>query len=201
MPPLPLWLTRVRMDSMAPRLRDGQLVWTIRARPRQRIRRGAVVAVDSHELRRRIVKRIVGLPGEHVRFEGSDVWVDGRLLAEPYAIKGSHWATFDVPEGHYLLLGDNRPVSNDSRAWRRPYVARGEVVGVLIQRRSRRGSPAFSRTASAGPSLRPLVTATALSSSVEETDAGTLRARFEFPPLTSCSRSGTSCGPPVSTPP
>jgi signal peptidase I len=137
---LPLWLTRVQLDSMAPCLRDGQLVWTIRSRPTHRLRRGAVVAVDSRELGRRIVKRIVGLPGEHLRLEGSELWVDGRPLVEPYAIPSSFRGTFDVPEEHYLLLGDNRVASNDSRAWRHPYVARTEIVGVLLRRRHRPAS-------------------------------------------------------------
>jgi signal peptidase I len=140
---LPLWLTRVQMDSMAPCLRDGQLVWTIRSGSRHRLRRGAVVAADSHELGRRIVKRIVGLPGEHLRFEDSDLWIDGNLLKEPYAIHASSRGDFYVPEGHYLLLGDNRVASNDSRAWRRPYVARSEIVGVLLQGR-RQDSPGSS---------------------------------------------------------
>ena len=131
---LPLWLTRVQHDSMAPCLRDGQLVWTIRSRPRHRLRRGAVVAVDSRELGRRIVKRIIGLPGEHLRLEGGELWVDGRRIAEPYATPTHFPGTFDVPEEHYLLLGDNRLASNDSRAWGRPYVARTEIVGVVLQR-------------------------------------------------------------------
>lgn len=131
---LPLWLTRVRLDSMAPCLRDGQLVWTVRHRSERGLRRGAVVAVDSGELGFRIVKRIVGLPGEHLRLEGSELWVDGRPLAEPYAIHSSFRGTFEVPEDHYLLLGDNRVASNDARAWRHPYVARTEIVGVLLPR-------------------------------------------------------------------
>ncbi|HQZ37143.1 MAG TPA: signal peptidase I [Ilumatobacteraceae bacterium] len=144
---LALWLTRVQSESMTPCLRDGQLVWTIRCRSDRSLRRGAVVAVDSRELGFRIVKRIVGLPGEHLRFEGSELWVDGRPVAEPYAIHSSFRGTFDVPEGHYLLLGDNRVASNDARAWRRPYVARTEIVGVLLQRNrdrspDRRGDPA-----------------------------------------------------------
>ena len=131
---LPLWLTRVQSDSMTPCLRNGQLVWTVRCRSDRGLRRGAVVVVDSRELGCRIVKRIVGLPGEHLRLEGSELRVDGRPLAEPYAIHSSSRGTFDVPEGHYLLLGDNRVASNDARAWRHPYVARAEIVGVLLQR-------------------------------------------------------------------
>lgn len=134
MPHVPLWLTRVESDSMAPCLRDGQLVWTIRPRSNHCPRRGAVVVVDSGEIGRRIVKRIVGLPGEHLRLEGSRVWIDGQFLAEPYASASTYRGNFDVPQEHYLLLGDNRDASSDSRSWCRPYVERTEIVGILLPR-------------------------------------------------------------------
>lgn len=131
---LPLWLTQVRSNSMVPCLRDGRLVWTVSLPPKRRLRRSAVVAVDSRELGHRIVKRVVGLPGEHLQLEEGRVYVDGRLLAEPYATPGTDSGTFDVPEGHYFLLGDDRRASSDSRRWRHPYVARIEIIGVLITR-------------------------------------------------------------------
>ena len=130
---LPAWLTRVQSDSMAPALRDGQLVLTIPPRRKHRFRRGAVVAVDSREVGRRIVKRIIGLPGDHLRLEGNHVWVNGHLLDEPYASAATYRGTFDVPAGHYVLLGDNRDASSDSRSWRHPYVSRLEIAGVLIR--------------------------------------------------------------------
>jgi signal peptidase I len=118
---------------MAPSLRDGQLVWTIPPRRKNLPVRGTVVAVDSRELGRRIIKRIVGLPGEHLRIDGRAVFVDGHLLAEPYVtISSAYRGTFHVPDGHYLLLGDNRDASSDSRSWRQPYVARTEIVGRLL---------------------------------------------------------------------
>lgn len=130
-PTLPLWLTRVRSHSMAPGLRDGQLVWTVRPR---RLRRGAVVAVDSRQVGRRIVKRIVGLPGEHVRLDGRRVLVDGHELPEPYATASTYRGEFHVPAGHYLVLGDNRDTSADARSWPDPYVPREEIVGLLLGR-------------------------------------------------------------------
>lgn len=130
---LPVWLTRVQSNSMAPLLRDGQLVWTIRLRRKYLPVRGTVVAVDSRELGRRIIKRIVGLPGEHLRIDCHRVFVNGHLLAEPYAtISSAYRGTFHVPDDHYFLLGDNRDNSSDSRCWRLPYVARTEIVGRLL---------------------------------------------------------------------
>lgn len=129
---LPFWFTRVRSHSMAPALRDGQLVLTVR--PRGAIRRGAVVAVDSKAAGRRIVKRVIGLPGERVRIDDGLVWIGGDLLPEPYASRAAYRGTFDVPAAHYLLLGDNRAMSTDARSWPMPYVCHDEIVGVLICR-------------------------------------------------------------------
>jgi signal peptidase I len=120
---------------MAPSLREGQLVLTVR--PRRTIRRGAVVAVDSRQVGHRIVKRVVGLPGEHVTIDGGRICIDDELVPEPYASHSTYRGNFDVPERHYLLLGDNRDASVDSRAWHNPFVSRDEIVGLLVRRRRR----------------------------------------------------------------
>lgn len=140
----PIWMTRVQSDSMAPFLRHGQLVWTVALPRRLPIRRGAVVAVDSGELGRRIVKRVVGLPGEHLDIEGSLLFVDGQPITERYASPSTGSWAFDVPPAHYLLLGDNRSASSDSRRWRHPYVPRSEIVGRLVTRGARSRPPTVS---------------------------------------------------------
>lgn len=134
---LPVWLTRIEAESMVPSLRPGQLVWTVALSRRRQLHRGMVVAVDSEELGRRIVKRIVGLPGERLEIKDGRVLVDGQSLDEPYAIPSTRPASFEVPQGHYLLLGDNRLASSDARSWRNPYVDRSEMVGVLLTRNHR----------------------------------------------------------------
>lgn len=130
-----LWLTRVESRSMEPTLRDGQLVLTRSLRRTTPIRRGDLVVADSPELGRRVVKRVIGLPGERVVASGAAVTVDGAVLDEPYASRSVFRGRFAVPDEHYLLLGDNRDASNDARSWRDPYLARERIVGRLTLRR------------------------------------------------------------------
>ena len=128
------WLTRVQSHSMAPMLRDGALAPTRQLGRHTRIHRGDVVVVDSRELGRHVIKRVVGLPSETVAIQAGQVHIDGQPLAEPYASRSVFSHTFEVPPGHYLLLGDQRDASSDSRTWRQPYIAREAFVGRLVGR-------------------------------------------------------------------
>jgi signal peptidase I len=90
------------------------------------------------------VKRLIGLPGETVREDGSGfIWIrrpDGATwtkLVEPYlssTTRGEDTAHFgrswQVPNGDYFMLGDNRPNSCDSRSW--GAVPRSSLIGPLI---------------------------------------------------------------------
>lgn len=128
------WLTRVRGWSMYPTLRPGDLVATRAVHGRAGLRRGDLVVLDAPG-GGRVVKRIVGLPGEQVRVTPGGVWIDGQPLAEPFVtLPGGGTRSFQVPQDGYLVLGDNRRHSTDSRAWTDPYPTRAAIRGRLTGR-------------------------------------------------------------------
>ena len=72
-----------------------------------------------------LVKRVIALPGQTIYSSGNSIYVNGRLLAEPYlphddplgpSIASSRHP-FRVPAGDFYMLGDNRAISCDSRYW------------------------------------------------------------------------------------
>ena len=74
-----------------------------------------------------LVKRVIALPGQTIYSSGNSIYVNGRLLAEPYLPHhdplgppipdASRQHPYRVPPGEFYLLGDNRAGSCDSRYW------------------------------------------------------------------------------------
>jgi signal peptidase I len=104
--------------------------------------RGDVVAFETPPRAQRLcgaggvfVKRVVALPGETWNERTGFIFIDGRRLLEPYvAAKRRDSASFPggrVPPERYLLLGDNRTQSCDSRVF--GLVPRENVVGKVVQ--------------------------------------------------------------------
>ena len=100
-------------QSMRPALEHGD--WLI-ARRCGEPARGDVV-VFSIEPDVYLIKRVIGLPGEHIAISDGQVHVDGQALAEPWA-NGPSFPDADdqIPEDAVWVLGDNRALSSaDSR--------------------------------------------------------------------------------------
>jgi signal peptidase I len=109
---------RAESGSMAPTLEPGDRVLVFRAAylfegPDQ----GDVVAFESPA--GVFVKRVAGLPGDTVEIRDGVLHVNGAARREPYVdpqlTDGSFFGPVTVPQDGFFVLGDNRPVSLDSR--------------------------------------------------------------------------------------
>ena len=105
-------------------------------------RRGDIIVFHPpHNENEFFIKRVIGLPGETVKLQDGDVYIlndqykEGVRLKEPYLnasnqgnthpkIMGiSNSAAYEVPAGHYFVMGDNRQYSSDSRECFRESIA------------------------------------------------------------------------------
>ena len=82
-----------------------------------------------------LVKRVIGLPGDTIEGRGGHIYIDGRLLKEPYLPADIESKTFGpehVPAHSYFVLGDNRPSSKDSTVF--GPISRSLIVGRVFVR-------------------------------------------------------------------
>jgi signal peptidase I len=112
--------SQVNGSSMEPTLHNGQyliitrITYWIRAPERGDI----IVFHPPNNLGEDYIKRIVGLPGERVEIRQGKVWADGVALDEPYVSRASSDSkSWTLGDGEYLVFGDNRNDSSDSRNW------------------------------------------------------------------------------------
>ena len=150
-----LWSNvRVEGHSMDPTLADGEVLFVVKHLP---INRFDIVVAHEDDGNKDIVKRVIGLPGDTIRYQNDKLYINGTETDEPYLAdyikrfkedklqstysgvdfegdKGAFFRSiaqkaqaftvdvnyntnfsFTVPPGEYLLLGDDRLVSSDSR--------------------------------------------------------------------------------------
>ena len=97
----------------------------------------ARVACGAHAKDARLIKRVVGLPGEQIRIvpNRGEVLVDGKRYdvkgASPNLVRTAA-TVFHVPQGKFFVLGDNRRDSCDSAIWRDPYVPQANVLWKVV---------------------------------------------------------------------
>ncbi len=122
---------RVVGHSMDPTLENDQYLMVNKLDYRLHApQRGDIVVFrDPHDRGRKLIKRIVGLPGEILEIRSGQVFVNGRRLEEPYlADPGlSSQPPIPIPDDSYYVLGDNRSNSSDSRNW--GVLPESEIVG------------------------------------------------------------------------
>ncbi|HEX8152867.1 MAG TPA: signal peptidase I [Thermoanaerobaculia bacterium] len=138
-----LHIYKIPSASMEPTLQTGDVIVVTRYFRGEPQRGDVVVFRSGNEL---VVKRVIATPGELVDSHEGRVRIGGYAISEPYArgATGAMQAQLVAPES-FFVLGDNRGVSEDSRAW--GPVRRERIVGRarFVLWSARRGQRLFQR--------------------------------------------------------
>ena len=89
----------------------------------------ATQALQEQNFQEAFIKRIIGIPGDTVSVENGEVIVNGEVLEEVYIKERPNYeyGPVTVPDGQYLVLGDNRNNSYDSHYW--GFVPDDKIIG------------------------------------------------------------------------
>lgn len=125
-------LQQVIGPSMNPTLNEGDIIITNKFIYRfKSIERNDVVVISQDE--KYMIKRIVGLPGETVKYQNNDVLINGKAYKETFTNSETEDFTIQdlgydvIPEDMYLVLGDNRENSLDSRTF--GLISKNQIIG------------------------------------------------------------------------
>jgi len=83
-----------------------------------------------------VVKRVIGLPGDHLTSKGNTIYVNGKVLHQNWShytpIGSTPIGNVTVPVGQYFMMGDNHAGSCDSRSW--GTVPRSNIIGKVFMK-------------------------------------------------------------------
>ncbi len=124
---------QVSGDSMEPTLSDGDIIVLVKTK-----------GYDAGELccvswqNKLLLKRVIGMPGDSISIDANgDVFVNGKLLDEPYAQNKCLGECdiefpFTVPDGKLFVMGDRRDTSIDSRSSAIGCVDYEQMIGKML---------------------------------------------------------------------
>lgn len=136
--------------SMEPSLESGDVIMIDELADLRGFGRGDIVVfAEEKEPDYYYVKRIVGLPGEKIHITKEGLYVEygeggEEKLNESYLGEGAdsvpvsegyrdnYRHSYDIPEGKYFVLGDNRLHSLDSRYFNDPFIGENEIRGKYL---------------------------------------------------------------------
>lgn len=120
--------------SMTPNYEEGEVFLLNKIRYKfSEIKRFDVVVLESNQSKY-MIKRIIGLPGEHIEYKENKLYVNGKEVIEEF-IKTGDTANFNIkslseeviPKDSYFVVGDNRENSQDSRSY--GFISKDDIIG------------------------------------------------------------------------
>jgi len=130
--------TPVRVDggSMKSTLNDGDIL--ILNKLDKTYERFDIVVIDVNNTK--LVKRIIGLPGESIEYKDNELYINGKLLEDVDVSRTNDFTLEELyeiealPDDIYFVMGDNRNNSSDSRDYRVGLIKSSDIVGTTAIR-------------------------------------------------------------------
>lgn len=132
----------VKGDSMYPNFHNNTYVLTniIELRLRNPVLGDVIVFKAPPDPEKAFIKRIIATPGDTIKIQNGQVYLNGNILNESSYLKPSvktyggsflkEGQTVTVSEGNYFVMGDNRSFSSDSREW--GLVGKDKITGFSL---------------------------------------------------------------------
>ena len=133
-------VTQVVGNSMYSTLEDGDVLILNKFKYRFfDIKRGDIISLENDDTKY-LIKRVIGLPGDSISIKDNTLYINGEVYIENYLEEGLVYDDFEltslgydvIPDDMYLVLGDNRPDSVDSREI--GLISKDDVIGKISLR-------------------------------------------------------------------
>lgn len=96
----------------------------------ENIERGNIIVFNSDELEKRLVKRVIGLPEDHIVIQDGIININGTDIKGDYVKNNEKYdGVFYVPKDKFFFLDDNRANSCDARRWNNSYIDKEDIQG------------------------------------------------------------------------
>lgn len=120
--------------SMEPNYNEGEIYLLNKIKYKLTKPKRFETVVVSTESSKYMIKRIIGLPGEEVEYKDNILYINGEKIEENFErasttedFKAEELGSKTIPDNYYLVLGDNRSNSTDSRKF--GFVNIDEIIG------------------------------------------------------------------------
>jgi signal peptidase I len=123
-----LLMSRIGYDAEVPMTALHVRLWRVPRRQQIIVFRAPLPGTPDY------IKRLIGLPGDHLEIREGVVYINGQKLDEPYRAAPpnpvDNYGPVTVPNGEYFMMGDNRDDSYDSRYW--GFVPNDNIIGTPV---------------------------------------------------------------------